>query len=519
MTFGGKKDKAGGKVFASRSSNLPLMLNDLRSSSILTMISPVKQSSGDRMTPMRNKSHFRALLQIQSPQKNHSSPKKSFSFADSNTVGNDFSPPSAEKLNSPNNCRSPHVSCEKKMYSAILKNEILGMDITSIAQLDDACQLHSPTKSVARRLFDYSPSVEKENNRNKPGVSNLFGSPKFSTSSKQLMLTPLVQQRTISQTPYKMLDAPELADDFYLNLIHWSSQDCLAVGLGTSIYIWEASTSNVTLLSDLSTYGDSVTSVSWNSSGDLLAVGTKKGSINIWDVKRHRLIKSWHLHNERIGALSWNNNTITSGSRDRLINSKDLRSSTPGSDRRMIHHSQEVCGLVWSPNLRQLASGGNDNLLCVWDNRQTSIPTIVFNQHSAAVKAIGWSPHEENLLASGGGTVDRTIKFWNTESGTLTKSFDTGSQVCSLLWSKHSQEIVTAHGYSQNHISIWKYPQMEQIASLTGHNHRVLYLSGSPCGTNIVSGAGDESLRFWKVFEKPKPKVEVFNSLEPSFDR
>ena len=30
-------------------------------------------------------------------------------------------------------------------------------------------------------------------------------------------------------------------------------------------------------------------------------------------------------------------------------------------------HRQEVCGLKWSPDGQQLASGGNDNLLCIWD--------------------------------------------------------------------------------------------------------------------------------------------------------
>lgn len=29
-------------------------------------------------------------------------------------------------------------------------------------------------------------------------------------------------------------------------------------------------------------------------------------------------------------------------------------------------HTQEVCGLQWSPDGRYLASGGNDNLVCVW---------------------------------------------------------------------------------------------------------------------------------------------------------
>ena len=45
---------------------------------------------------------------------------------------------------------------------------------------------------------------------------------------------------------------------------------------------------------------------------------------------------------------------------------------------------------------------------------------------------------------------------------------------------------------------------MERIAVLTGHTFRVLYLAVSPDGKTIVTGAGDETLRFWNVF----PDVE-----------
>ena len=58
-------------------------------------------------------------------------------------------------------------------------------------------------------------------------------------------------------------------------------------------------------------------------------------------------------------------------------------------------------------------------------------------------------PGSSNLLASGGGTADRTIKFWNASSGAVLQSVDTGSQVCSLLWSKHQKELVSSHGFSQ----------------------------------------------------------------------
>lgn len=66
---------------------------------------------------------------------------------------------------------------------------------------------------------------------------------------------------------------------------------------------------------------------------------------------------------------------------------------------------------------------------------QSTQPVLKFSDHTAAVKAIAWSPHQHGVLASGGGTADRCIRFWNTaaNSGAFT-CVDTGSQVyCSSL--------------------------------------------------------------------------------------
>ena len=44
---------------------------------------------------------------------------------------------------------------------------------------------------------------------------------------------------------HQVLDAPALKDDFYLNLVDWSAQNLLAVGLDTCVYLWSAHTSKV----------------------------------------------------------------------------------------------------------------------------------------------------------------------------------------------------------------------------------------------------------------------------------
>jgi cell division cycle 20-like protein 1 (cofactor of APC complex) len=50
-----------------------------------------------------------------------------------------------------------------------------------------------------------------------------------------------------------------------------------------------------------------------------------------------------------------------------------------------------------------------------------------------------------------------------------------------------------------------------------GHSSRVLYLSMSPSGESIVTGAGDETLRFWHAFpeqQQPDFKPNILSTLE-----
>lgn len=70
--------------------------------------------------------------------------------------------------------------------------------------------------------------------------------------------------------------------------------------------------------------------------------------------------------------------------------------------------------------------------LFVWNQHSTQ-PVLKYCEHTAAVKAIAWSPHLHGLLASGGGTADRCIRFWNTTTNSHLSCMDTGSQVKVLL--------------------------------------------------------------------------------------
>jgi cell division cycle 20-like protein 1, cofactor of APC complex len=409
-------------------------------------------------------------------------------------------------INGGNNTPSPQLNtfaalAQQNLLGALLRTEVFGENV-------DPTRIGgglTPTTSATNhfRFTNYRQHLA-ENRMDPAAVVNSFSLTPMNNLSERLIATPCKRKRRISKVPFKVLDAPALQDDFYLNLVDWSSHNVLAVGLGACVYLWSACTSKVTKLCDLSINDDTVTAVSWAQRGTHLSVGTNKGEVQLWDTIKCKKVRSMSGHTARVGALAWTGPILASGSRDRLIYLRDVRVQSPFTDK-LSNHRQEVCGLKWSfEEPAFLASGGNDNNLHVFDSRNPSEPLHKFSEHTAAVKAIAWSPHQHGLLASGGGTADRCIRFHNTLSGASLNRIDTGSQVCNLAWSQNCNELVSTHGYSLNQIVVWRYPSMSKVATLTGHTFRVLYLAMSPDGSTVVTGAGDETLRFWQIFPGPR---------------
>ncbi|KAF9614850.1 hypothetical protein IFM89_020947 [Coptis chinensis] len=439
--------------------------------------SPSRTIYSDRFIPSRSSSNF-ALFEL-SPNSNSTDNKEDGSGTYQTLLKTVmFGPDISGGVISP-------ITPEKQMFSSNGKTSGSGNSASNYSPLT------SPSPS--RNIFRYKTETKKSMYSLSP-----FG---FDDTLPGVVTSPAKTPRKVPRQPYKVLDAPALQDDFYLNLVDWSSNNVLSVGLGNCVYLWNACSSKVTKLCDLG-MDDSVCSVGWAQRGTHLAVGTNNGTVQIWDASRCKRVRSMEGHRLRVGALAWSSSVLSSGSRDKTILQRDIRAPEDFVSKLMGHKS-EVCGLKWSYDNRELASGGNDNRLFVW-NQHSVHPVLKYCEHTAAVKAIAWSPHHNGLLASGGGTADRCIRFWNTTTNSHLSCMDTGSQVCNLVWSKNVNELVSTHGYSQNQIIVWRYPTMSKLATLTGHTYRVLYLAISPDGQTIVTGAGDETLRFWNVFPSPK---------------
>uniref|UniRef100_A0A673X1E9 Fizzy and cell division cycle 20 related 1 n=1 Tax=Salmo trutta TaxID=8032 RepID=A0A673X1E9_SALTR len=164
---------------------------------------------------------------------------------------------------------------------------------------------------------------------------SLYSLAPVSSKSQKFLLSPWKLTRKIAKIPLKVLDAPELQDDFYLNLVDWSALNVLS-------RLRHLSISGVTRLCDLAMEGDSVTSVGW-SEGNHVAVGTHKGYVQIWDAAAGKKLFTREGHTARVGECT--------GMERRPSERRLQESHSRGNSSRMAHQCE-----LWQEGLLCLSA-------------------------------------------------------------------------------------------------------------------------------------------------------------------
>lgn len=101
---------------------------------------------------------------------------------------------------------------------------------------------------------------------------------------------PRKQRREISQSADRVLDAPDMVDDYYLNVLDWGSKNILSIALGGVVYLWNATNCSASEL--LRTEHDFAASVCWAPDGRRLVLGLNGSDIQLWDADSKQLVSS-----------------------------------------------------------------------------------------------------------------------------------------------------------------------------------------------------------------------------------
>lgn len=212
----------------------------------------------------------------------------------------------------------------------------------------------------------------------------------------------------------QIIYAPNVADNFYSQPLDWSSYGRLCVSLKRECYTYQNNQIEAVRLAYYPFKDNySITSVKFNKQGELLYVGDSEGTLFVYDAVAETLIRSMTPHSSRIGCIE---NTFEwgflTGSKDCSIAHHDLRIKN-SVFMKLVAHKDEVCGISVQNN--KVASGGRNGQVLIWNLNNNSY----FQNHKihkGAVKALQWCPWRVNLLATGGGSDDRKIVMWNSET-------------------------------------------------------------------------------------------------------
>lgn len=343
-----------------------------------------------------------------------------------------------------------------------------------------------------------------------------------------------------------------MRDDYYCSTLAYShTLHALAVGLADKVYLWSEAHGVQGPFKDLNPdYRRSfhVTSLAFSSAqGEkaVLAISRVNGEVVLWsplDINNPRLFR---LPNAGpVSHLSFSPRTIRQPSqRDRrhltdqelllvgydtglvvawLIEWPDARERVRDwhggflMRARIVVHTQQVCGIAWSPSGDFFATGGNDNICSLFSTKQVLEQPTMFTvdvarspnafhviqadsaRHlwrlNAAVKAIAFCPWQPGLIAASGGSNDRCIHFYHTISGTCLAIIDCGAQITSLVWSKTRREIAATFGFAQpDHpirLAVYSWPECQQVVAIPWQDeNRALFAVPYPGGPTVGSVA------------------------------
>lgn len=320
--------------------------------------------------------------------------------------------------------------------------------------------------------------------------------------------TPIVKKvnRFYSLENSRILNAPNMCTDFYYNPLCWGQ--VIYIGIGNVLYSYDpASSTNQKILEHTVT-----TASSYNQ--ETIAQADETQTLRLIDARTHQIQQS--IVRGLFTAIVPDEANHGFYMIDRVNDSfahYDMRSQNHTS---YYFAGAKPVGLAF--NNRYTVVISEKSSITTWDIRKLeTLPVLKFNGHITTSKTISFSPYEDKIVASGGGTADKTVKIWDTTTGKIRAEENAQAQICSIHWiNKHG--FFATEGFSSNRVSCWplKEHSVELEVASPAHQDRVLFSAQNPVDpTQIVTASPDETIRFWSV-KTSSPKENTQSHHEQS---
>ncbi|QUC58898.1 WD40 repeat domain-containing protein [Streptomyces sp. A2-16] len=247
--------------------------------------------------------------------------------------------------------------------------------------------------------------------------------------------------------------------------------------------------------------GTDITATAFHGNGRTLATGHGDGAIRLWELTES---------GERLRRLS----TVPgqagqvdqagqAGLVDQVSRPDPTGATDPTAPATPTAHSGQVNAMAFAPGGRQLATGGADFTVRLWDVGRPDRPrrTQTLATHTDAVNAVAFSA-DGRRLATGG--TDGTVRRWDVdgdgsvrEAAVLTGH--TGS-VRALAFGPRGRTL--ASGSEDQSTRLWDLPG----PALAGHTSSLYSVAFSPDGRTLATASYDSTVRLWDLADRDRPR-------------
>jgi murein L,D-transpeptidase YafK len=189
-------------------------------------------------------------------------------------------------------------------------------------------------------------------------------------------------------------------------------------------------------------------------------------------------------------ALSADGRQAISGGQDNLVRLWDV--ATGLLLRTFDSQANSISAVAFSPDGRQILTGGDDKLLRLWDVA-TGQNAKIMEGHTAEILAAAFPP-SGRLLLSGG--KDKTVKLWDAGTGALLKTFEGHSdEVLSVAASSDGRFVLS--GSKDKTVKLWDAEAGLLVKTFEGHGDEVTAVALSADGKQALSGSKDRTVKLW----------------------
>ena len=111
---------------------------------------------------------------------------------------------------------------------------------------------------------------------------------------------------------------------------------------------------------------------------------------------------------------------------------------------------------------------------------------------------VAWSPDGRQLASGGGGRGSGELFIWDVHSGELPQSWDEPNAIVeALAWSPAGEMVLS--GSSDGMLCWWDPSSGKRVRARTGHQGAIQSLSVSPEGKRVASCGDDNAIQVWDV--------------------